>query len=81
MKCNRCTKEEELAWPQPYHKGDKPIRVLDGKPHVCLSNNPGFVEGGKYECPKCKLLIIVLHGKFDRTELCDACNRLKYQVK
>ena len=42
MKCNRCTKEEELKWPEPYKKGDLPIRYLDGQPHICLNNLRGI---------------------------------------
>lgn len=38
MRCNRCVSEEDLKWPNPYIKGSKPIRTLDGKPHVCMEN-------------------------------------------
>lgn len=40
MKCRFCTSDEELHFKQPYHKGDRPIRTLDGRDHICSNNKP-----------------------------------------
>lgn len=41
MKCKFCTLNEDLVWPEPYVKGCRPVRALDGKPHICLNNKKG----------------------------------------
>ncbi|MBI5697229.1 MAG: hypothetical protein HZC29_01740 [Thaumarchaeota archaeon] len=45
---------EELKWPQPYKKGDKPIRELDGKPHVCQNQKPQEISASSQTVQKPK---------------------------
>lgn len=47
MKCRYCDSPEELIWPQPYKKGDKPIRELDGKPHICQNKKPQEISASQ----------------------------------
>lgn len=39
MLCKYCTSNEDLRWPEPYVKGNRPVRELDGKPHICKENS------------------------------------------
>ena len=38
FKCKFCDSDEDLHWEQPYKKGNKPVRALDGKAHDCKKN-------------------------------------------
>jgi len=40
MKCRYCQSEEDLHFKQPYRKGDRPVRAIDGKPHICKNDKP-----------------------------------------
>ena len=77
MKCNRkgCSNDEELAWPENWKKGMKPVNAETGKKHSCslsMSINVDEIpessckefchECGSpvdYVCPKCGKIQVI----------------------
>jgi len=48
FKCKYCDSDDELHFEQPYKKGNRPVRALDGQNHKCKQNaNPQIGETKK----------------------------------
>jgi len=71
MKCNRCDSPEELAWPQNYVKGNKPINAETNKVHICDT-----IE--QYNCPVCRRAVRQKVGM--NRDICSECQLERFRL-
>lgn len=82
MKCRYCNADEELKWLEPYVKGNRPVRALDGKPHICKNDKPqeniGTSVKEKYSSEKwyCGIHKLELNDM-----VCKRCDRIQSAVR
>jgi len=60
--CNQCN--QEIKWPVPYQKGNKPLN-LDDSPHLCKQQK---IEGNGGDAAKILEECSAFHNMFDGVE-------------
>ena len=82
MKCRYCNSDEDLHFQQPYRKGDRPVRVIDGKKHICKHDkqeeNTGMSVKERYDPNKwfCGIHKLELNDM-----VCKRCDRIQSAVR